>query len=374
MSREPLSKPQAEIMQKFYNYPATSVVFDKSERNELWKQARSRSRYIDFTSLDKTCPALAHRIRISYETGNNIQSAVFSECVYAQTLANMMGLNNFDICNGIIPPVIKRLLQKACLNLEPRYLYYNDEKTIILIQAGGCNGIDSVLFDLNNSSVYTIEFKEPGAKTSEPDLPKYGEDGKLLVTKEWLKNNPQFSKMLEEQEGLNFFNVMGNNIHNFSKESIEFSVANNYSDTRKQADVICTEDKDGFLVMLPSNQVSDWADIEGEIRPSGRNKYKVWTPIALRKFLLDKKAEIYNNTVKIKRCVLGERKERGSDRVSGYKINPLFFVYVENCNSDGNGNITFDFNAIRQLNPTIAAKVFFKKLRYNEVKKHFNFS
>ncbi len=373
MSREPLSKPQAEIMRKFYNHPARSVVFDKGERNELWKQARSRSRYIDFTSLDKTCPALAHRIRISYETGNNIQSAVFSECAYAQTLANMMGLNNFDICNGIIPPVIKRLLQKASLNLEPRYLYYNDEKTIILIQAGGCNGIDSVLFDLNIGSVYTIEFKEPGAKTSEPDLPKYGEDGNLLVTDEWLTKNPQFSKMLEEQDGLNFFNVMGNNVHNFSQESIEFSVANNYSDTRKQADVICTEDKDGFLVMLPSNQVSDWADIEGEIRPSGRNHYRIWTPIALRRFLTQKGAEFEDNKIKINRCELGDRKERGSDRVSGYKINPLFFIYVENCSSDGRGNIIFDFNDIRQLNPTIAAKVFFKKLRYNEVKKHFNF-
>ena len=77
---------------------------------------------------------------------------------------------------------------------------------------------------------------------------------------------------------------MGNNEHNFSKESVNIAVSNNY--TKKYADVICTEDKESFLVMLPANQVQLWANIEGEIRPAGRNHYNVWTPNALKKFLL----------------------------------------------------------------------------------------
>jgi hypothetical protein len=48
----------------------------------------------------------------------------------------------------------------------------------------------------------------------------------------------------------------------------EKAVSENYIGSKK-ADVICTEDKFGNLVMLPSNEVGQWAELEGEIRPSG---------------------------------------------------------------------------------------------------------
>ena len=179
-------------------------------------------------SLKRKCPALEHQIRKSYETGHNIQSAVFSECVYAQTYANMMGLSLFVNCyetTGFIPASVSRLLDS--FHLVPRYVYSTNDKMKMLIQAGGCDGIDSALITVIDLEIYTIEFKEPGAKTSEPDLPKYKEDGVLLVTEKWLENNPQFEAMLKEQEGLNFFKVMGSNINNFSKESIDIAVSSN---------------------------------------------------------------------------------------------------------------------------------------------------
>ena len=70
---------------------------------------------------------------------------------------------------------IKALLKSY--SLVPRYVYYNSDKSRMLIQAGGCNGIDSALITVMDLNIYTIEFKEQGAKASEPDLPKYGEDG-----------------------------------------------------------------------------------------------------------------------------------------------------------------------------------------------------
>ena len=221
--------------------------------------------------------------------------------------------------------------------------------------------------------IYTIEFKEPGAKTSEPDLPKYGEDGVLVVTEKWLSANPQFDAMLNEQKGLNFFEVMGSNINNFSKESIDIAVSSNYTGKKKFADVICTEDTKGYLVMLPTNQASVWAEIEGEIRPAGRNHYNVWTPNALKRFLLEKGASFAGNKVTVPRCNLDERRERGGNRrLSGFKVTPLFFVYVENC-IESNGYVTFDFTKMQQLNPTIAGKMFFKKLLHTDVKKYYDF-
>lgn len=374
MERIPLTNDQKEIMEEFYRIKPTRVIFDKVKRNEMWKKATARSSDFDFDSLKMACPALEHQIRRSYESGNNIQAAVFSECVYAQTFANMMGLTHFVNCyetKGFIPDSVERLM--SSFHMVPRYVYSTHDKRRMLIQAGGCDGIDSALITVIGLKIYTIEFKEPGAKTSEPDLPKYKEDGVLVVTEKWLESNPQFDAMLKEQEGLNFFDVMGSNINNFSKESIDIAVSGNYTGKKKFATVICTEDIEGFLVMLPTNQISVWADIEGEIRPAGRNHYKVWTPLALRKFLFIKGASINGNTVNVPKCNLEERKERGGNkRLSGYKVTPLFFVYLEDC-IESNGMLVFDITKMQQLNPTIAGKMFFRKLKYSDVKEYYGF-
>ena len=370
MNKIPLTKLQKNIMEEFYNISPTKIIFNKRQRNNLWKSATSRNLELDFEMLKKVCPALEHQIRKSYESGKNIQSAVFSECVYAQTFANMLNLNLFVNCSNdynFIPIEIKALLKSY--NLYPRYVYSTIDKKRMLIQAGGCNGIDSALVTVIDLNIYTIEFKEPSAKTSEPDLPKYKEDGTLYVTDEFKERYPQFIEMLKEQQELNFFDVMGSNINNFSKESINIAVSNNYA--KKYADVICTEDINGYLVMLPINQVSIWANIEGEIRPAGRNHYKVWTPIALKNFLHNYKAKIDGDLITIDKTVLVERRERGGNRkLSGYKITPLFFVYVKDCKINDNF-ITFNINDVQQLNPTIAGKMFFKALTHKKVKDYY---
>lgn len=370
MNNIPLTKLQFEIMKEFYSISPTRVLFNKKERQKLWRLAVQRLEIPETYNLKAVCPALEHQIKKSYEGAQNIQSAVFSECVYAQTFANMLSLSVFVNClenNDFLPKDVLNLLQSY--QLFPRYVYSNIDKTRILIQAGGCNGIDSALISVIDLNVFTIEFKEPGAKTSEPDLPKYHEDGKLTITNNFIERYPQFELMMREHIGLNFFEVMGNNIHNFSTESINVAVTNNY--LKKYADVICTEDIDGYLVMMPVNQVSLWAEIEGEIRPAGRNHYKVWTPKALSRFIIDKGGTIDNSIVSIDIEQLSIRTERGGNRrVSGYKINPLFFVYVENCKKIGT-IVKFNIDSVQQLNPTIAGKMFFKTLKYMDVKQYY---
>lgn len=371
-TRIPLTKLQSEILAEFYAITPTQVVFDKCKRNALWKAATKRESFVEMSYVERLCPALAHQIKKSYESGRNIQSAVFSECVYAQTFSNMLKLNMFVNCldnENYIPTRIKVLLKSY--NLFPRYAYGNEDKSRMLIQAGGCNGIDSALVTVIDLNIYTIEFKEPGAKTSEPDLPKYGENGVLRITSDFLQRYPQFGDMLAEQNGLNFFDVMGSNINNFSEASINVAVSNNY--TKKYADVICTEDQNSILVMMPVNQVSLWAQIEGEIRPAGRNHYDVWTPNALRRFLVEKGASFVGDVVTVNKSMMLERRERGGDRkVSGYKINPIFFVYKKDCQLSGD-MCSFHIGKVRQLNPTITGKMFFKTLKHSAVKSYYGF-
>lgn len=364
-----LSKLQQEIMQEFYSLNPCKVIYAKSKRQKIWNKVKKGEGVDNLEEIRLRCPALAHQIEKNAGSGKNTQSAVYSECVYAQTLANMLGLNIFANCanpTDVIPGNVNELLKLH--NIVPRYVYFNDERSRMLVQAGSCTGTDSALINVSDLKIYTIEFKEAAAKTSEPDLPKYGESGMIVVTEEFRIKYPQFGAMLDEKKTLNFFAQMGSNVGSFNEDSVKIAVTNNYEN--RPTDVVCTEDKKGLLTMMPSNQLSQWATIKGEIRPSGRNSYKVWTPNSLKKFLLEKGATIENNTVTIDRCALDLRKARGCNSYSGYKINPLFFVYKEDCKIVGN-SASFNFDKIRQLNPTIAGKVFFEKLQYGEVKKYY---
>ncbi|EDX53709.1 hypothetical protein UUR9_0623 [Ureaplasma urealyticum serovar 9 str. ATCC 33175] len=376
MKNIPLTRNQKEIMKEFYSIAPTRIIFNKKERDILWNKVKTKSNDLNFEIINEKCPALYHQIQKSYDNGNKIQSAVFSECVYAQTFANMFNLTKFVNCfenSDFIPIEVIKLLNSY--HLMPRYAYATNDKKRMLIQAGGNNGIDSALITVIDLVIYTIEFKEPAAKTSEIDLPKYKEDGILHITEKWIKTNSQFEIMINEQAGLNFFEVMGKNINDFSLKSIDYAVSNNYSESNKFADVICTEDENGILVMIPTNQVSEWANIVGEIRPAGRNNYNVWTPMALRIFLQDKQATISNDIVTISMHKLIERKKRGgNEEISGYKINPIFFIYTEDCKIDKNNDLVlFDIKKVRQLNPTITAKMFFNNLKYSNVKEYYNF-
>jgi hypothetical protein len=213
--------------------------------------------------------------------------------------------------------------------------------------------------------------KEPYARTSEPDLPKYDEDGYIVSTDSFYQSYPQFKPMLEEQiqKKLNVFEKIGNNIADFSAESIEKAVTENYAG-KKYAHVICTEDESGKLVMLPSNHVALWAKLEGEIRPSGRNSYGVWTPIKLLEMLLEMDATVDGDVVRIPVSRLKSANARGSKKLSRFKINPLFFVRASNVQIKGT-DAYFSIGAVRQLNPSITAKMNFKGLDIAEVRKFY---
>ena len=70
-----LTKIQTEIMKEFYSVGPTKVIFDKRERKALWNKASKRLTNINFSQLAEKCPALLHQIMVSYDSGNNIQSA-----------------------------------------------------------------------------------------------------------------------------------------------------------------------------------------------------------------------------------------------------------------------------------------------------------
>jgi hypothetical protein len=284
-------------------------------------------------------------------------------------LANIFKLpvfENYD-SNPTIDDNVLTLLNSYYL--VPRYVYANKNKTEFLIQAGGCGGVDSALIHLTDKAIYSIEFKEAQARATTADLPKYEEDGNIVISNNFVTNYPFYKDMLEENKNLNFFETMGHNIYSFSSASIRKAIINNYNTTKKYADVIVTIDKHDCLVMLPANQVDLFARLEGEIR-GGRNCYKVWTPKKLVYFIKQIGGKVDGNNVSIDANKITTGKPRGGTGVSRYKINPLFFVRVGDA-TNNNGVVSFSLDKVQQLNPCITAKMFFDDLEYSNVIEHY---
>ncbi len=367
-------------MSDFYHFGPEKVILNKVKRDAIWESFKV-SRTIPALSLESDCPALVNELRKAIDTGQLIQSAVFSECVYAQTLANMFGLLQFHIFSeapSSLSTEVVRLIESY--GLRPRYVYRAQDGRQTLIQAGGHHGVDSALISIeektaysNEYNIHTIEFKEPAAKTSEPDLPKYDEDGLLKQTPDFESKYPQFGLMLEEQIilKLNFFERMGTNINDFTVPSISAAVSQNYSG-KKYADVICTEDKSAYLTMMPANHAGIWAKTRGEIRPAGRNKYSVWTPFALNRFIRNGGGSLDGNRVTMPLASMITAAARGGDgEVNRYKINSLFFVYARDVEIN-NAEIRFNLNNIKQLKPTISAHMFFDQLEFSDVNRYYS--
>jgi hypothetical protein len=372
-SPEPLTDLQKIIMRDFYRTPDIDISVNKSERKKIWDHFVENRDISEISHLENQVPALYSEMENALSQERNIQPAVFSECVYSQGLADKFHLSVFKN----YPENFRIKLDghgdklHGLRDLAVRYSYSSQNEVKTLYQAGGAGGVDCAFQSKDLDQPIMIEMKEPYARTSEPDLPKYDEDGYIVSTDSFYQSYPQFKPMLEEQiqKKLNVFEKIGNNIADFSAESIEKAVTENYAG-KKYAHVICTEDESGKLVMLPSNHVALWAKLEGEIRPSGRNSYGVWTPIKLLEMLLEMDATVDGDVVRIPVSRLKSANARGSKKLSRFKINPLFFVRASNVQIKGT-DAYFSIGAVRQLNPSITAKMNFKGLDIAEVRKFY---
>ena len=369
-----LTDLQKKLMAYFYQTPELKISLNKAERKNIWDDFVKNRDITNISSLEKEVPALYFEMEKALTQDQNIQPAVFSECVYAQALAAKFNLSKFEsyLDHVSIDLVGKPESLEKNPKLSVRYSYSSPNGNEILYQAGGAGAVDCAFKTELHEDLAMIELKEPYARTSEPDLPKYGENGLIVSSSDFEEAYPQFKKMLDEQldQGLNVFEHVGNNISNFSTESLVKAVTENYAG-KKYAHVICTEDKQGRLVMLPSNDVARWAKLEGEIRPSGRNSYKVWTPDHLRRVLIKLGATFKNELVTLPLATLKTSKARGNSNISRYKIDPFFFIRKNEVKINGDF-AQFSLHSIRQLNPSITAKMKFEGLDIRDIQKFYS--
>jgi hypothetical protein len=349
------------------------VAFNTPERKKIWDEFKTNRDLNQFKYLEAKAPAIFAELEKALVNKRNIQPAVFSECVYAQALADKFKLSVFEnhINNAGIEFNFGDIQIPDVEDLTVRYSYSRNDKKLSLVQAGGASGVDCALISFEDKIATMIELKEPYARNSAPDLPKYGEDGYLVSSDKFQLENPQFKSMLEEQilKKFNIFDHVGNNFSDFSPDSIKTAVTENYSGA-KFADFICTEDSSGYLVLIPASDVANWALLEGELRPTGRNSYPVWTPEKLASVLKEKGASIIGETVSMPILGFKQSKARGSETISRFKISPLFFVRSEDVHNTGE-TVTFKLESVKQNIPDITTKINFKNLKVSKVEEFY---
>jgi len=360
---------QGALLSEFYAKDSPSVAFPKKRRDEIWKAFKD-DRSIQAAALDRhSCETLYLEMEKALRAGRNIQSAVFSECVYAKALGDQLEIRNLILPqenNSIFNTSISTRLDE--LGINPRYIYANQVRTRFLIQAGGPQGSDCALVEMENRNftITLIEFKEPASKTTEADLPPYREDGLLTLNAAFESKHPQYVPMIQEQisRKLNVYEYFGHNINDFSKKSILDAVLENFQGSRSPA-VICTEDAAGFLTMIPTQDVNKWARLEGEIRPAGRNNYEIWTPRKFAQIIGELGGDIREGEISIPRRAIVEGYARGghSKIPTRLKIGTIFFIRPQKLMKlDDEQNYHFSLADVRQLRPTVAAKMFFNDL------------
>jgi hypothetical protein len=368
-----LSNAQKIVLADFYSKPNTKVAFNTTERKKIWNEFKKHRSIKKFAYLEEAAPGIFAEINKALSSGKNIQPAVFSECVYAQAIADKLNLSVFEnhINSKGIKFDSKSLEIVDAQGLTIRYSYSRSDKKIALVQAGGAGGVDCALISFDKKIATMIELKEPYARTSAPDLPKYGEDGFLVSTEKFERENPQFKSMLEEQikKRFNIFDHLGSNLSDFSPESVESAVTENYSG-EKYAAFICTEDSSGYLALIPARDVAIWAKLEGELRPTGRNSYPVWTPNKLLSVVKEKGGSVQSDTVSMSLSSFKQSKARGGENISRFKLSPLFFVRSEDVHNT-NGIVKFKLDAVEQNIPDITTKINFKNLDVSKVKKFY---
>lgn len=307
-------------------------------------------------------------IKKQYERNMALQPGVLSECNYVETLARLFRLNKcLDLNNVTFNQVpieaAKYLIPSAETISGGRYLYYNTKKDIFLFQYGNPETGDAVM--VIDGDKIKLEFKERIAKTGEYDITGlYGEDGKLIISDDFANKNPEYVPFIEQfNEETNVIEQIGHNFNTFDEETKIASIQEYF--IKNEIDVLISSTKENELIALTPDSITleleDGTSIistqNSEIRTSGRNYTKIFTPELFRQTLQKIGAkEIDNETVlvNINTPFVEKVTGRGLNQITRIKFNKIFFIKIENITLQDENNIIFKINDVCQLKPTVS--------------------
>lgn len=341
-----LSNQEIKDIEDFYNKN-----YDKyADINQFYSLNKNISKNI------KKVKSVRAEVERQFEIKKRLQSGTLCECVMAETIAQIYGLDCFaDVFHTYIrelPANILYRLRDDNNKILCRYIYYNKENlNTFLIQYGNPTRYDADLYIDNQ--IVKLEFKDKIARAGEKET-EYDDLGKLIYTDKFAEENSDYIPLIERfNENNNIIELSGNYQieHDDDKKailkayfkSLGFESLVSLDDNSQLVAITedCINNKDGreFLSLVGS-----------EIRRAGKNYYGVFTKKLLLKSIKEKDGEVIDDIVRIPVDNMADRTNNG--KITGKKINHLFFVKLENVKEDS-GYYIFSINTVKQLKPTL---------------------
>lgn len=345
------------------------IILSTSDIKEIEKFYKDNYKKADsfeaFLALD---PNIAKKIKKSNSVKTEVkrqfyskkllQSGTLCECVLAQTIADMYGLDCFaDIFHSYIrdlPANIIYKLRDDNNKILCRYIYYSKEnRNTFLIQYGNPTRYDADLY-IDNQKI-KLEFKDKIARAGEKET-EYDEQGKLIYTEKFAAENPDYIPLIEKFNQETSMIHLNGNYKNLTEKS-KRDMLKSYFENLGFEVLISIDHNDCLLAVtkdcIDGDEETEIISLEGsEIRHSGKNPYTVFTPHLLEQSIEKIGGTIMGEFVSIPANNMGKRIRNG--KITGRKISKLFFVFERDV-EPVQENYVFSLNNVKQLKPTICA-------------------
>ena len=289
-----------------------------------------------------------------FKLKKGLQPGIIAECVFAQTLAEILNLDKcVDFYTTVVKEVpkelhgtINNLRSSASTWCAARFAYYQSGNlNDTIYQYGDPTAIADIAVILSNIEII-IEVKDMPALIGDKDL-EYDEEGHLLITEEINKDYPEYVDFINTfNNKTNIFDEFGSNYTLFDKDPEK---ANSFLSTFlniTNMDVLLTSIDDEIVLIKKEDISAKFEDgtylisTKGsEIRTTGKNPKKVFTPKYLDKVLKDFNISVNEGICKVEKTnkdICGFKQGRTSGKITRFKISSCFFVRTENVAEDEN--------------------------------------
>lgn len=355
---------------RFLNDIYQTVVFTVLNNQEIKEiedfYNKNYDKYTDinqFYSLDKNITknikkvkSVRAEIERQFEIKKRLQSGTLCECVMAETIAQIYGLDSFaDVFHTYIrelPANILYRLRDDNNRILCRYIYYNkDNLNTFLIQYGNPTRYDADLYIDNQ--IVKIEFKDKIARAGEKET-EYDDAGKLIYSEKFAEENPDYIPLIERfNEENNIVDLPGN--YQIDNDEDKKAILKAYFKSLGFESLVSLDNNSQLVAItddcIDSKDNKEFLSLDGsEIRRAGKNYYGVFTNELLLKSIREIDGEVIDDMIKIPISNMTDRTNNG--RITGKKINHLFFVKIENLKEES-GYYVFEKHNVKQLKPTL---------------------
>lgn len=337
----------------------------------------NKNKYTFLDIITKYCPTIknlifkdgfdnmAYPLKKYYDNQTGMQSSILSEYYACRVFAQSLGLNSHKTHYAIEHG-------EQC-----RHIYYSMDSSLVLYQYGGCNYCDAALYD-GDTLIAQYEIKQSVARATDVDIGFPDSETGILNMSESFKQ-AVISEYIDFIKTWNYWeNHALRKNYKLVNEELNRKVVERYLHKNEKFNNIETKmlmfyqhptktkpnNNPWYLIELSKDEfLNNITTEDSEIRDCGKNHAKCVNKDKCFEWLSKQGVDISTSVFTIKKNILEERRARNSNGIlTGYKIDGIYFVYLEDLIENTESYIKFNQDKIRQCKPNFSIHVKLKEV------------